>query len=768
MRKFDSSCKRLFARILLACSVFLLANTRVSAQDEIAEGMVKLDGRQDMELRALVEFVAQRLGEKFIYDPDVLKKKVNIVAPDPIPVDSLLSVLQSVLKNEGMLIAEADAKGWKKILPIARLPEVAQPMANNADMKIVGPAVPLTRVFTLKNVAPSKISELVRPTMSTTGASLVPVDNQSILIVTDVAANILRIEKLLELLDTSKPLVEVKFVPARNVQAQKLLEQLAALLVARSKALGRKAEEGTGIEVSVEDRSNQIILIGNSSEISEAERLLNQLDKPLPTTSLSIRLEHSSPEQLDMMLRRIIDGRNPRPPYEARKEGQLLIVDSTSEVLDIARRLQLEVDTPTASKEQSPVRFYRIRNVPAQELHLTIQSIFTGELGRGRRTLPERSRTSADQFVPGANLPPIYGGPTANPFVPLPQTPAARTDDPIAESATGLERNLVSSESISTSSTNFSSELIGNAQVTVDIHTNTIIVVAKPEVQRIYAQLIEQLDERRPQVLVEAKVVIVDTSDNFTLGVEVSGGDRTGANRSFAFTSYGFSTVDPVSGALQLVPGVGFNGALVDPSTADFVVRALSTHRRARVLSSPKILVNDNAEGELTSVLEIPFTSVNASQTVATTSFAGFAEAGTTINVTPTISEDNYLQLDYTVTLNTFTGDGLDGVPPPRQTNEVRSRVTVPDGYTVIVGGLTTKNDVMNYRGLPWLEKIPVIRELTGTNSNSWNETSLFVFLRPVVLRDDKFKDLKYLSDKEICDASIPGEYPGSASLSIP
>ena len=56
-------------------------------------------------------------------------------------------------------------------------------------------------------------------------------------------------------------------------------------------------------------------------------------------------------------------------------------------------------------------------------------------------------------------------------------------------------------------------------------------------------------------------------------------------------------------------PGQGFNATLVDPQTADVVVRALATHRRSRVLSSPKILVDDNAEGTLESVNEVPFTS---------------------------------------------------------------------------------------------------------------------------------------------------------------
>ncbi|MEM6473864.1 MAG: secretin N-terminal domain-containing protein, partial [Planctomycetota bacterium] len=310
-------------------------------------------------------------------------------------------------------------------------------------------------------------------------------------------------------------------------------------------------------------------------------------------------------------------------------------------------------------------------------------------------------------------------------------------------------------------------DLIGEANVTVDVHTNTIIVVAKPEVQRIYAKLIETLDKRRPQVLLEAKVVIIDTTDNYTLGVEVSGGDSEGSRRLFSFSSFGLSTVEPTTGALSIMPGVGFNGTLVDPTTADVVVRALATHTRARVLSTPRILVNDNAEGQLTSVLEVPFTSVNASQTVATTSFAGFAEAGTTITATPTISDDNYLQVDYIVTLNSFTGTGSDGVPPPRQTNEVQSRVTVPDGYTIIVGGLTSQNISQEVDGIPWLERIPIIRDLASLQQDSWQQTSLFVFLKPVILREDRFKDLRYLSDVNLRRSGEPTNFPQNAPLLI-
>jgi general secretion pathway protein D len=273
------------------------------------------------------------------------------------------------------------------------------------------------------------------------------------------------------------------------------------------------------------------------------------------------------------------------------------------------------------------------------------------------------------------------------------------------------------------------------------------------------------LDKRRPQVMIEARIVIIDTSDDYTLGVEVSGGDRSGASRLFAFSSYGLSNVTAATGSLAITPGRGFNATLVDPSTADLVVRALATHRRARVLSSPKLLVDDNAEGTLESVNEVPFTSVNASQTVATTSFAGFAKAGTTITVTPTISEAKHVNMDYVVTLNSFTGDGADGVPPPRQTNEVRSRVTVPDGYTIIVGGLTQKSSTNSLSGIPYLEKIPIIRELSSLSSSNSRDNSLFVFLRPIILEEDKFRDLRYLSRRSALTANEGHQFPASSPL---
>ena len=151
------------------------------------------------------------------------------------------------------------------------------------------------------------------------------------------------------------------------------------------------------------------------------------------------------------------------------------------------------------------------------------------------------------------------------------------------------------------------------------------------------------------------------------------------------------STPNANTGQLAIVPGLGFNGALLSSDAASVVVRALQQNSRARVTSAPRILVNDNNLGTLSTVSEFPYASVNASQTVATTSFGDYVQAGTTITVTPHISESDYLQLEYSVLLSSFTGAAITQsgttLPPPRQSNSVQSEVTIPDGSTIIVAG---------------------------------------------------------------------------------
>jgi general secretion pathway protein D len=181
------------------------------------------------------------------------------------------------------------------------------------------------------------------------------------------------------------------------------------------------------------------------------------------------------------------------------------------------------------------------------------------------------------------------------------------------------------------------------------------------------------------------------------------------------------------------------------------------------VLAAPRILVNDNRTGKLESIVSVPFQSVNATNTVSTTSLGGDQQAGTIITVTPHINEDNHLSLEFTVEFSTFQGNAAAAtLPPPRQIDRVDSVVTIPDGQTIIVGGLKRVGSMDTLAGIPYLEKIPIVRELTSLATEEQQTTSFFLFIRPIVLRDDRFADLRYLSNVSAKQAEIDGEYPVS------
>ena len=732
-----------------------------------ADANVKLSFPNQMELNLLIDYVSQRLGIKILYDEQVANKQITIKAPGEIPAASLLNVLESALKIKGLALVDGDVPGWKQIVVVKDLSQIAQP--NAEDLGGVKNSEAVTQAFPLKFVTPEKLAAIVKPFLTEPGANTITIPEQNLLIITDYAGNLKRIAKLVETIDQAGPPSELFFYTVKNLEAAGLAQQIREALTAKFKTQSAPLV----YEVTHDERTNQLLIVAPQDVVQQITKLAETLDVPLGVSTVVYSFQFVAADRIDKLVKELFDPLTINRLYRSAVDGDdnMLIVTAPPQVHERVEWLRKEMDVES-KRPGSSVQFYKLKNAAADEVLATLlsvqQSVSGGyspsapgvgprgvsPMGRGPTGTAGYSfgQPNREQFVPGPNYP-------ANPSQVEPtQPPAFQETDPMPVTLQQAENP----EPPATLA--FAPDA---ARVTADPFTNAIIVVGDRNVQAVYKNLIEFLDKKRPQVMIEARVVIIDTSDDFALGVELSGGDRSPINKLFQFTSYGLSTVNPANGSLALIPGRGFNWTLVQPEDADAVLRALATHRRARVLSSPRVLVNDNSTGTLASVNEVPFTSVNASTTVATTSFAGFAEAGTTIEVTPRISEDDHLVLDYAVTLNSFTGTGSAGVPPPRQTDEVRSTVTIPDGHTVVVGGLNRSNSTYNYEGVPLLDKIPIVRELTGITTKAGNRTTTFIFLRPVILRDDKFRDLQYLADKDLRCAGDQPNIPAGVPMLI-
>lgn len=608
-----------------------------------------------------------------------------------------------------------------------------------------------TRTYACGYISPARLDKMAKDLGLTEGAEglyKATVDTEgNTLIVTappEVHAKIAELKTRLDVKpDTVTVNYEVRFLaPQRLDQMMKnLIEHLP------SKPFYRATPDADG----------QMLVVTAPAELHvRLAALKEKYDVKPETRTHTYRLEYISPGRIDKLAKDMIEHDEVKPIFKSTVEDDegMLIVTAPEAVHERIEVLIKEFDLPELQGEASNVRFYKLMNTTASDVLATIRGLNIGDVASAETGL-------AQGGISSANPDGAFTGPNAYPAGPgaeLPKPPGYR--NATTRPAGAKSRGASSDHALARNGSPADS---GGARVTIDQNTNSIIVIAPPDIQRIYKQLVTMLDRRRPQVIIEAILVTLDTSNNFSLGVELSHAGGAGdGRRELTFSSFGLSTADMDTGALTLKPGIGFNGVMVGADTLNVVVRALEASGKSKVLSAPKILVNDNATATLSSVSESPFTSVNASSTVATTSFAGYASAGTTVTLTPHISEGDHLQLKYSITLNSFTGEGGGSVPPPRQTNQISSEVTVPGGQAVIVGGLTREDLQNTVSSIPGLGKVPILKYLMGSRSKTHAQSTLFVFIRPMILRDDEFEDLRYYSDRELELAKLPPNYPTS------
>ncbi|MHC4179502.1 MAG: secretin N-terminal domain-containing protein [Planctomycetota bacterium] len=729
--------------------------------------MIQLALPQQVEIKTLVEYVSARMDINIQYDETIARKKVTLLAPAKIPRDSVLDLLQSVLKMADLALVDAEQEGWKKVVPVADAGPAAELREDVEELDEVSPVSIVSQMFTLKHITVEAGQRTIQPFLSKPGGNVFMLPEQNLLIVTDYAVTLKRVAELLAMVDRPGPKPAMQFVPVEHLQASELARRVTELLKQKRSVIAtdeRRAEAKTVI--THEDRTNHIVLITAGEEDAEALALIRALDIPSEAVTRKYYLHYVSPDRINQLVQKLISTAERKTQYKSAidAESGLLIVSAPLRIHEQIESLKEQLDVAETTTEQSHIQFYKLMNTTAMDVLATIRSMEGTGIDLGLLAKMESGAADDTNGFVGPNKPPPAVG------EPLPKPPAYRPsedeqgkDDKVAE---GEEDDHEVSRSARTK----------DAVITADEKTNTIIVVAPPPVQRLYERLIKVLDKRQPQVLIEVTLVTIDTSNGRSFGVEFSRKNEHGTGEisgqevpksNLMFSSFGLSEIDQDTGVLTLNPGVGFNGVMINVDAFNVVIRALATDGDARVLSAPRVLVNDNATATLSSVSEAPFSSVNASSTVSTTSFGGYASAGTTVSVTPHISQDNYLQLEYSITLNSFSGEAGGDLPPPRQTNNLNSEVTIPDGHAIIVGGLTRKDESRTAKRLPWIGEVPVLEYLFGAHSKNESQSTLFAFIRPVILRDDEFEDLKYLSARDLEAARLPPNFPASEPMLI-
>jgi general secretion pathway protein D len=325
----------------------------------------------------------------------------------------------------------------------------------------------------------------------------------------------------------------------------------------------------------------------------------------------------------------------------------------------------------------------------------------------------------------------------------------------------GSDLRTIDERSVGFMTQNTGQETRSDLELAVDEEMNVIIATGPPRRIDQVEQLVQDLDVRQPQVQLEVILLSLSESETRDLGVELAGNIDTGDTLFGLASLFGLSSVSPSDTSAQ-ASGNGGSVVILSPGDFSAVIRAVETVNDGRSLSMPSVVVNNNETATLNSTTTQPYlTTTITDGGNRTESRGGAASAGTTIDVSPQIAAADQIVLDYSFTLSSFVGESSsDGVEPPTQQTSLTSVVTIPDGYTIALGGIENTSLGDSLTKTPLLADLPLIGELFQSQSDSTSRSRFFVFIRATVMRSQSFEYLKYISEDLADEAGIDDGWP--------
>lgn len=676
---------------------------------------------ESIDLARLVDRCAEKLQLDVRYEPERLTGTVTLRRAEGLSDDELWTLTNRALVSRGfttiqmpgeetITVVELDKAG-----SLARLEQTELSRARAGFAKVV---------HGLKYASPAEVLPTIQQVMSESGVLALALGNTNSILLADLRPNLEQVFQLLELLDTA-PAETMMEVPLLHVEPDALVSLVELLAIAQASVHGLQLKGKL-----LPSRSSQAVtLIAPLEERGLWLDMISRMDQRKEIRTLSYTPRSLSLVEAFDLVEAAARGAEAGGLGEDWKlvvdelTGSLVMTATPGQHQRAAEVLE-RVDARTPLDSQ-PVRVFSIRNRSSMELADLLNRL----VGTGFLSLPE----------PRSSEEPNLSVPTPGPeslSVPLPPATQEMTFAAPASQQAGY----------------------GKLMVSADAATNTLFATGDVNLIDKLEGLIETLDVMASQVMLEVLILNLSDSDAVDLGVEIRGVKDEGTITSLS-SLFGLGAIDPTD---LMIPSVsGFTGVVLNPGDFSVLVNALQVLNEGRALNIPKVLVNSNQTANLASVLQTPFLSTNATTVVATTTFGGTQDAGTTIEVRPQIAEGDHLVLEYSIVLSTFVGPASDpSLPPPRQQNNLKSIATIPDGYTVALGGLETTSETEGLARVPILGSLPLIGWLFRSQSTLTSHSRFYVFIRASILRGADFQHLKFLSDVDMHRADLDPGWP--------
>lgn len=394
------------------------------------------------------------------------------------------------------------------------------------------------------------------------------------------------------------------------------------------------------------------------------------------------------------------------------RNNSLLVVARSRKMLQRAAAWIERLDKLEASA--SYLQVYRVQHLEATRLASMVNQIFNG--------------ASAVTEDPAAQFPPDSqtvdrSGRSGSGDPAAPATPSDRMAD-----ALPLENDT--STGIESGGGDQGGGYSGGIRVTANPENNSLLILARPDQQRLIEEAILALDRPAAQVAIEATIAEVTLSNDLRYGVQFFLQGNDGSVGLFK---------DVADAAIsRVLPG--FNLLLGPESDPRVVIDALRGVTEVKVLSSPNVVVLDNKPAVLQVGDEIPIVTRTAQSVTdpeaPIVNNVEFRETGVILKVLPRITANGTINLSIEQEISSVARGSSQSLTPTISQRKIQSSVSVTSGQTVLLGGLISEQQQRGRDGVPVLGDLPVIGEAFRSNQNNATRTELIILIRPQVIKD--------------------------------
>ncbi|MBO6225422.1 MAG: type II secretion system secretin GspD [Psychrobacter sp.] len=487
---------------------------------------------------------------------------------------------------------------------------------------------------------------------------------------------------------------------------------------------------------------NALVLSDRADSLNQLTALIRDLDSNVNDSLHVIPLRHVDAERMMDLISSLVmttgggqaQGSSNQLKVIADASSDRLLVKGSPEMIAKVQEMVNQLDT-TPSRRLSGLRVFRLKYASASHI---------AEMLRGLLANQSINSAGATSSLESASL-----------------NDTTSTGAALTGETGGINTSAASSIAASPSSSGGSGSDVGGRPFSIiaDETQNAVIVNAAPELMFEIEDAVNQLDNRRAQVLIQAAIVEVSGDDATQLGVQWALGNANSGYGVVNFNNVGASAASLAAAALSgggsasisaaagsiagALIGIGDSSKDSRGNTQFYgaILQALDSSTSANLLSMPSILTLDNEKASILVGQNVPFvtgsftTSGNNSNNPFQT--IDRQDIGINLNVIPHIGDNGTVRLEVSQEVSSVV-PGSTGNASGLITNKslINTTILADDQQTIALGGLMRDNTTTRQQKVPGLGNVPVIGRLFRSDNDSTQKSNLIIFLQPTILRD--------------------------------